>query len=108
MEDLMAYGYPRAEEIAAVVDEIVAMLAPQWVYLYNHRTNAAGSTTGFKLCVVADMPDKAVVERRIYLEIDSEVPFDVILYTPAEWKRLCDTPDSFARKIFLTGMVVYG
>lgn len=108
MEDYMAYGYPKAAEVACVVDKIVELVRPIRIYLYNQRFSAAGSTTGFKLCVVADFADKAEAERNIYLEIDSEVPFDVILYTPAEWRDLCDHIDSFARKIFLTGTVVYG
>lgn len=108
MEDYMAYGYPKAPEVAAVVGEIAEMVNPLRIYLYNQRFSAAGATTGFKLCVVGEFPDKQATERDIYLHIDSEVPFDVILYTSQEWKALCDRTDSFARKIFLTGTVVYG
>lgn len=108
LEEWIESGYPKAPEVALVVDGIVRLLNPRQIYLYNQRFSVAGATTAFKLCVVADMADKASAERDIYLDIDSEVPFDVILYTPAEWKRLCDSPDSFARKIFLTGTTVYG
>lgn len=108
MEEYMAYGYPKAAEVARVVSEIVEMVHPVRIYLYNQRFSAAGATTGFKLCIVGDFPDKADAERNLYLHIDCEVPFDIILYTPQEWQTLCDRTDSFARKIFLTGTVVYG
>lgn len=107
MEEYMKYGYPHTAEVAAVVDEIVGMLRPACIYLYNQRFSATGATTSFKLCIIADFADKGDAEKDIYLRIDSEVSFDVLLYTPGEWRRLCEHPDSFARKIFLTGTVVY-
>lgn len=108
MEDWIRSGYPKSEEVAQVVDGIVRLLNPQQIYLYNQRISFQGETTGFKLCIIAPFINKIIAERDIYLHVDSEIPFDVILYTPAEWKQLCDSPDSFASKICLTGMVVYG
>lgn len=96
------------EAVRHVVEEIAGRYRPQRIYLYNQRYSAAGATTAFKLCVVAEFPDIAAAEREIYLEIDCEVPFDVLLYTPAEWEELCAKPSSFARKIQATGKVVYG
>lgn len=111
MDELMSYSYPKVKEIAAVVDEIVQLLRPECVYLYNHKVNPAGETTAFKLCVISRFEgflDREDAERAIYTSIDCDVPYDVLLYTQEEWRRLCDRSDSFARKIFLTGTVVYG
>lgn len=108
MEDYTAYGYPKTPEVAAVVEEIARRFQPERIYLYNHKRNPKGDTLSFKLCVISNFGDKAAAERNIYLDIDCEVPFDVILYTPGEWESLCGKKDSFARKIDLTGMVVYG
>lgn len=94
-------------EIAEVLDEIVRIVQPATVYLYNCKRSVSGQTTSFKLCIVADC-EKAQAERDIYREVDCEVPFDVILYTQEEWRRLAGHPDSFARRILTTGTVVYG
>jgi len=100
--------YQSSKHISAVVRSIVDMLHPRTVYLYNQRVSARGTTTSFKLCVVADCGDKAQAEQRVYLGIDSDVPFDVLLYTTAEWERLLAVDTSFAGRIARTGMVVYG
>ena len=93
--------------VERVVENIVEMFAPKNIYLYNQRVGACGHTSGFKLCVVLSAQDKTKVEREIYLKIDCEVPFDVIVYTLEEWDALQSNPDSFARKVKQTGIVVY-
>lgn len=108
MDDFTQSGSPKAAEVASAVEEIVTLLAPEQIYLYNQRFSAAGATTGFKLCVVGTFVNKEAAEREIYLNIDSDVPFDVLLYTPEEWTQLCRCPDSFAHKICQTGIRIYG
>ena len=96
-----------SDTVECVSKKIVEMLAPRSIYLYNQRIGACGQTSGFKLCVILSTQDKAKVERDIYLHIDCEIPFDVIIYTPEEWEALASRPDSFACKIKQTGKVVY-
>ena len=93
--------------VECVSQRIVEMFAPSRIYLYNQRMGTCGQTSGFKLCVILATQDKAKVERDIYLHIDCEVPFDVIVYTPEEWEALQNRDCSFARKIKQTGIVVY-
>ena len=42
-------------------------------------------------------------ERLIYREVDSPVPFDVVIYTPGQWEQALSLPDSFASQISRTG-----
>jgi len=97
-----------APEILAVVEKLIPMLKPHAIYLYNHRVGASGESTAFKLCVVAPMEDKQEVEQYAYLEIDSEIPFDLLLYTPEEWQHLTYRDSSFAHRIQQTGTKLYG
>lgn len=97
-----------APEISHVAGQIVQMVQPQRIYLYKQRTSASGDTTGFKLCVVGSFESKAAAERDIYLNIDCDVPYDVILYTADEWERLCGRTYSFASRIARMGTVIYG
>jgi hypothetical protein len=101
-------GYDNlTHEIKIVVDWVVEELHPQCIYLYNKRENHKGQVTAFKLCVIAEIDDKPAAERAIYLGIDSEVPFDILLYTPPEWEELTRRDASFAGKIIEMGMIVY-
>ncbi len=95
------------EHVRAVVDEIIAMLSPRKIYMYSKKDNAKGEITSFKLCVVAPLADKQQAELEIYREIDSDIPFDVLIYTPEEWALLSGDPTAFANHIHKTGMVVY-
>jgi len=98
----------RWPEIHAVACRLVEMLNPEAIYLYNQRAGEHGKSLGFKLCVVAAIDDKARAERAVYTEIDCEVPFDILLYTPPEWAALSASEGSFASKIFRTGTILYG
>jgi hypothetical protein len=90
-----------------VAEEIVELLAPRKIYLYNQRISDKLATSSFKLCIIAEVEEKSAAEHRIYLEIDCDIPFDILLYTPAEWETLTAIPTSFASKICATGTVIY-
>lgn len=95
-------------EIKMVVEQLADILSPDTIYLYNQRVNSSGRSTGFKLCVVARTENKQEAERYAYMEIDCDVPFSLLLYTPEEWAQILAYPDSFACKIKQTGTMVYG
>jgi hypothetical protein len=94
--------------IRTVRDGIVDMLNPLEIILFSVKRNPAGEEKSFKLCVVEGSCDKLEAEKRIYLGIDSDVPYDVLLYTPQEWEELLAQPDSFARRISQEGTYIYG
>ena len=103
-------GHPQFKHSSAVEDvseKILEMFAPNAIYLYNQRVGSRGHTSGFKLCVILSTQEKDIVERDIYLNIDCEVPFDVLIYTPEEWDALQLNEGSFARKIKETGLILY-
>jgi hypothetical protein len=94
-------------EVTAVVEEIAALAKPTVIYLYNQRVDAGCRTTSFKLCVVAGVEDKDRAMREIYRGVDCVAPFDVLIYTDAEWRELTEVPTTFASKIMRTGTVMY-
>ena len=75
--------------------------------LFNVKHSPNGEVKGFKLCVVMETADKAGDEKRIYLDIDSDIPFDVLVYTPREWDALLLEQHSFANRIMREGTCVY-
>lgn len=44
---------------------------------------------------------------KMYIEIDSEIPFDLILYIFEEWNYYKDDKSSFAYSIKNTGVKIY-
>lgn len=94
------------ECIRSVAKDIKQAIQPEQIILFNQKLGVGGRLLSFKLCVVVDTADKADIERRIYLGIDSEQPFDVVIYTSNEWNELLSTPHSFARTIRDTGVVL--
>ena len=95
-------------EITGVVDKIAELQKPYKIYLFSNKRGEKGKTSGFKLCVIAEHCERSEAERDIYLKVDSEVPFDIVLYTPAEWAELTVRKGSFAEKVAKTGALVYG
>ena len=91
-----------------VVDEIVALLEPCAVYLYSQKMSWRGELSSFKLCVIGGFEDRQAAERAVYHRVDSELPFDMLLYTLPEWEEHSADPDSFAYSIKKTGARVYG
>ena len=94
-------------EITDVVLGIAEKFTPDKIYLFSNKRGPMGKTSGFKLCVIMDCEDRDEIQREIYRSIDSEVPYDIVLYTPEEWSELTERKGSFAQKVFETGVLVH-
>ena len=91
-----------------VVEQIVFNFGPKRIILFSRKNDLVGKCLSFKLCILLDCKDKMEAERQIYINTDSEIPFDIIVYTPEEFESNLDIVGSFASKINKTGIVVYG
>lgn len=96
------------ENIMIVVKSIVDKFGPEKIYLFSNKRGGVGKSAGFKLGVIVEHGDLQELERQIYLQVDSEVPFDIVLYTPEIWAELLDRKGSFAQRIIAHGVEVYG
>ncbi len=91
-----------------VRDRIMELVEPRKIILFGLKTLVSGETSSFKLCVVTDSEDRLAIEKMIYIEIDCEIPFDIVVYTTAEWNTLSVMKGTFANRISETGSVLYG
>lgn len=96
------------QEIAHVVDSIAKRFHPQKIYMFSNKRGAGGRPASFKLCIVLDSTDMGETEREIYLTVESEVPFDLVLYKPRQFDELLTRKGSFAQKVVGTGVLLYG
>ena len=83
--------------------KIIAICEPEEIFLFSHKTGPDGMLSSFKLCVVVPECDSEALENRLYLELESDVPFDLLVYSKLEWERLLRKSDSFASQIKRTG-----
>jgi hypothetical protein len=95
------------ENVKTVCDRIIKGFSPSQVILFNIKHSVTGETKGFKICLVMDTEDKIEAEKRVYLDVDSAIPYDVLIYTPHEWDSLMNENNSFAKRITQEGTYVY-
>lgn len=99
------------ELITRTVDEIKQICSPLNIILVSHKVNTDGDLTSFKLVVTVkdeDTETLSELECRLYMQIDCDIPFDLVLYRESEWNKFkCDI-GSFAWKIHNTGAYIYG
>lgn len=91
----------------ALLPEIIRLSAPEEIILYNSKTSPAGRLTSVKLCVIVSGDDARAVEHELYLSLDADIPFDLLVYSRMEWERLLTDRLSFACRIRETGRSVY-
>jgi len=94
--------------IINLVEQILDMCEPSKIILFSKKFSLSEELTSFKLCViVADDVDVIDLESRLYLELDCEDPFDILLYKSSEWEHHTEDDSSFAGTIARTGVVLY-
>ena len=95
------------EAVRQLCTDIVRLVHPKKIILFNQKTDVHGALSSFKLCVVAE-GNPAELEGRIYLGTDCPVHFDVLVYSCADFEKFSADPTSFAHRIVKTGSVLHG
>lgn len=90
-----------------VVKKIVAMAAPSKIILYNCKYDVNEMVETFKLCIVGEVEDKRLLLLQIYQEIESDIPFDILIYTDRQFDDLLKSDESFVSRISKRGKVLY-
>lgn len=94
--------------IEETVRKIVELFSPSKVIEYNTKYDMDGKLISFKLCIVGKIEDKKKLLTRIFDEVDSEIPYDILLYTDEQFEQLKDSSDAFASRVNQRGRVRYG
>lgn len=96
------------DSVKNVCSVINASFKPEKIILFNVKKSVSGDVRSFKICVIVETENRLDTERHIYLDIDSEIPFDVLVYTPEEWDSLLNEKSSFACRVIKEGTYIYG
>lgn len=104
------YNMTHEKEIKQLTEKIIAELNPEKIILFgSHAWGTPGPDSDVDLFVVKE---SNVLRRSRQLEArrllcDSDVPFDVLVYTPGEIKKRLDLGDFFIKNIITKGEILY-
>ncbi|MBQ5544357.1 MAG: hypothetical protein IIU00_01645 [Clostridia bacterium] len=94
------------ERIIKVCEGIAALVQPVRIILFHSRFHLSGELEGFKLCVIVNQTDCYKIEQKIYLNVECDVSYDVLVYNRDLWDSLMSDPCSFASRGIQNGGVV--
>ncbi|HHV95245.1 MAG TPA: nucleotidyltransferase domain-containing protein [Clostridiaceae bacterium] len=96
-------------EINLIKEQIVSYYAPSKIILFGSQAKGtATKKSDIDLCIIKDVENKRELLTDMYLNIESSIPFDLLLYTESEWNQCVNDPTSFAYLINKKGIVIYG
>jgi len=97
------------KEINLIKEQIVSHYSPSKIIVFGSQAKGtATKKSDIDLCIVKDTDNKRELLTDIYLNIESSKPFDLLLYTEAEWNQCVNDTTSFAYLINKKGTVIYG
>ena len=81
----------------------------QAIILFGSRAKGTErEESDIDICVIANTENKRRLAATLSAEIESELPIDIIVYTPNDWANCIADKTSFASKILREGRVIYG
>ena len=98
----------RFAEIDKITKQFIKLYSPEKLLLFGSQAkNTARQNSDIDLCVIIETPDKHKLLTDMYINIESDKPFDLLLYTPNEWENCSNDKLSFAYMINRDGIVLY-
>ena len=96
-------------ELEKITRQFVDRYQPEKILLFGSQAkNSAGRDSDIDLCVIVNVTDKRKLLTDMYLNIVSDLPFDVLLYSPNEWEQCVADHTSFACQIIKEGVILHG
>ena len=96
-------------EVENLKEQIVNKFNPQEIVLFGSLAKGIfRSNSDIDICIIKDTDNKSELITEIYTEVDSRVPYDIVLYTTKEWEEYKNDKSTFAYSIINTGVKIYG
>ena len=97
------------KEVSLICDSLLSLFDVEKLIVFGiKRKENDLSVTDVDIAVISEVQScKNDWLKKAYLEIDSDIPFDLFLYTPEEWDLSVKDNASFASRIMRKGCVVY-
>lgn len=96
-------------EVNSIKEQIVSYYAPSKIVLFGSQARGtATKKSDIDLCIVKNTDNKRDLLTDMYLNVESDRPFDLLIYTESEWNECVNDTSSFAYLINKRGAVIYG
>ncbi len=97
------------EQVEDLKQQIVSKFTPDKIYLFG--SGAKGiikKNSDIDLCIVKNIAKPRQFKADLQLNLNSEIPFDIIVYTPESWSKNSNDMTSLAYLIKTKGVKLYG
>lgn len=97
------------DTLNSIQKQLVEKYEPDKIFLFGSLAKGViHKSSDIDLCVVIETSDKRILLNDMYVNIESDISFDIILYTKKEWEKNISDFTSFAYKILKEGELIYG
>ncbi|KPU45174.1 nucleotidyltransferase domain protein [Oxobacter pfennigii] len=97
------------DNIDSIKKQIIAKYSPVKLILFGSWSKMTGTDkSDIDLCIIKDTVDKKDLLTDMYLNIESDLPIDIIIYTEQEWFECVNDTTSFAYSINQQGVSIHG
>lgn len=96
-------------EVESLKKQIIDKYKPQMIYLFGScARRIVRRDSDIDICIIMDYKDKRELLLNMNMNLESEIPFDILLYSTTAWNKNVAEEGSFANKIFKEGSLIYG
>ncbi|MEL7597226.1 MAG: nucleotidyltransferase domain-containing protein [Clostridiaceae bacterium] len=97
------------KEIENIKNQLVEKYFPLKVIIFGSQVKGTATRkSDIDLCIIKNTENKRGLLTDMYLNIESSVPIDILLYTELEWNDCIQDSTSFAYLINKKGVCIYG
>ena len=97
------------EDVNNIKNQVIIKYKPKKIILFGSIAKGhVKKSSDIDLCIILNTPKTRELITKMYVEIESKNPFDLVLYTEKEWNDSCENSETFAYLINKEGVVLYG
>ena len=96
------------QEIESLKEKIIKTADPELIILFGEKKHLESEKIReVNLCVVVAESDCSGIEKKIYLNVESEIVFNILVYSHDEWQHLKADHTSYVSSIIKKGVLIY-
>jgi predicted nucleotidyltransferase len=97
------------EQIESLKEQIVAKYHPDQIILFGSCAKGViRKNSDIDLCIIKEIEKIREFRIDLQLNLQSEIPFDIVAYTPESWAKYSEDSTSFAYLIKKQGVQIHG
>jgi len=96
------------DEINSITKQIISLYSPSKIIIFGSQVKGTATIkSDIDICIVKATDYKRALLTEMYLKINTNKPYDLLLYTETEWNHCIKDSTSFAYQINKKGIVLY-